>query len=252
MNELLNRTKIIFFLMVCLCFALGMSTACAASDNGTDIIDNGNELEIEQQNDIETVASENIEDFDVDKVDDAVDDVDANESVIGSNGTVEYDQTVIDSNEYVKILQEKGSKRDLINGLNEAVSKLQPGDTIDLDKDYFVMNSYIVRGEPLIIDVDNITINGNGHIIDGSSLHTFIKITGKNVKINNVTFINSASVTRATYYHNWTIDYNNPSPRPDPEKFNPNGPKIVSIEKPINWIGENGTISNCTFYTLER
>ena len=282
MNTFLNRTKIMFILMICLCFAISMSTVCAASDDGNIDIDNSNALEIEQSNDSVEIAlsvngaldADDVNDVDgavdaddVDSVDD-VDDVDsvdddtnndvtdANDTVPAGGKTPDYNQTVIEAYDYSDFIRSNvGNNRGIFAELNQAIANLKPGDTLDLEKDYFDIMSYSSQEYPIIISVDNITINGNGHIIDGSIHNTFIKITGNNVKINNVTFINSECVRKATYqYIVGPINYTEESLRPIiyDGGYNPNPAKYVSIEKPIKWTGENGAVSDCNFYTIKK
>ena len=268
MKTFLNRTKIMFFLMICLCFAMVISASSAASDNDIAIMDKNNSLEIDQSNDIEITLSEDNADNGANDVDDTNCDVNItdnsadcandsdnnDESLSDANATVDYNQTILTREEYSNFLKSHGScNHQVFNELNQLISELKPGDTLNLEKDYFSLMSYSREQFPIVISVDNITINGNGHIIDGKGLHTFITITGNNVKLNNMTIINSETVKNVKYVpHSSHIDDNNPSKIGYLEGYNLNPAKIVYVEKPINWIGDNGSVSNCTFYTVKQ
>jgi len=65
--------------------------------------------------------------------------------------------------------------------LSDLISK---GGTINLTKDYQYSN-----GDPQISISKQVTINGNGHVIDGQSKNIF-DIRSSNVVLNNITFIN--------------------------------------------------------------
>ena len=82
--------------------------------------------------------------------------------------------------------------------LNDDFSHLSPGDVYDINKDYIFEPPWGSNGPKLImgdygvdINVDNVTINGNGHCLDGNYKTNILKVTGNNVKIFNLNFINS-------------------------------------------------------------
>ena len=117
--------------------------------------------------------------------------------------------------------------------LNNDIQNLHPGDTYDVNKNYYFDKTNIAYHDRVIeINTDNVTINGNGHIIDAGSVSksfSIFKVTGNNVKISNLTFIYSQ----------------------------PNGDIVVSddkpsyykfVESPVSWYGDNGVLSNCNFH----
>ena len=127
------------------------------------------------------------------------------------------------------------------NDLNNDLRRLSPGDVYNVTQDYnFSSLNYNFIGENpgITISVDNITINGNGHIIDGNHQSALFKITGNDVKIFNLTIVNgeyqaqsitikgetkNASTTTPTYEYTYDVS-------------------------PIEWKGDNGLISNCTIF----
>lgn len=121
--------------------------------------------------------------------------------------------------------------------LNRAIQNIKPGETYNIDKDYYFSDDekLMPLSEHIIpIKGNNIIINGNGHIIDAGgasqNFQIFI-ITGNNVKIDNLTFINSQP--KGLSYSIPINDKLNVQHSHDP--------------CPICWFGNNGIISNCTF-----
>lgn len=126
--------------------------------------------------------------------------------------------------------------------LNHDIQNLQPGDTYDIDKDYnFDGKGKLKIIDPYVINIenDNITINGNGHVIDASGeFYAIFKVTGNNVKILNLTVINSKPSGMAT--------------PPISPMDNPNYERIYyEVLSPISWYGDNGVISDSTFANNE-
>ncbi|MBE6502195.1 MAG: hypothetical protein E7Z79_07105 [Methanobrevibacter thaueri] len=92
--------------------------------------------------------------------------------------------------------------------ITNLISNAHAGDTINLEGTYYGNGSIITVNKEL-------TISGDGEtILDAKNLSGILSISANNVKISNIRFING--------------------------KINANGGAI-------NWIGKNGTISNCTF-----
>ena len=88
------------------------------------------------------------------------------------------------------------------------ISNAHTGDTINLEGTYYGTGSTITVNKEL-------SIKGNGEtILDAKNLSGILSVSANNVRINNIRFVNG--------------------------KINANGGAI-------NWIGRNGTISNCTF-----
>ena len=121
--------------------------------------------------------------------------------------------------------------------LKHDIESLKSGDTYDINKDYYFNdNGENIPSNNRVIEIDrnDITINGNGHIIDAggaSQYFAIFKIYGNNVKICNLTFINSQP--KGTAYK---IQINDEMKMED--NYNPS---------PVAWYGNDGIISDCTF-----
>ena len=140
------------------------------------------------------------------------------------------------------------------NDLKHAIEhNIRPGDVFNFDADYKFDNrtvpkyilgnslfvhwgsySDILKGIQsstlvdcvIVIDQDNITINGNGHTIDAGGLDnlTIFKVLGNNVKITNLKFINCMHTSG----------------------FRDGG--YTKCLSPISWKGNNGVMQNCVFF----
>ena len=157
-----------------------------------------------------------------------IDDRSTAELEIDDNPTSEktvYDTTTNSTYEELepKYVPNNGSFDDLDN----EIKNLSPGDIYNMDKDYYYKPGDHTSNYGITILVDNITINGNGHIIDGRNQSLLLTVKGKNVKIFNITFTNSL------LYKSQTIQWNNY--------------KYQSGRSPIYWEGYNGLISDCLF-----
>ena len=126
--------------------------------------------------------------------------------------------------------------------LNHDIQNLQPGNTYDIDKDYNFDGEgkqKIINQNVINIENDNITINGNGHVIDASGeFYAIFKVTGNNVKIMNLTVINSKPITL-----NMPVDI-----LTDILDYHKTYHEVLS---PVIWYGDNGVISDCTFTNNE-
>ena len=134
---------------------------------------------------------------------------DINETtILISNSMSIEDNSEIDVSKENKLSASAATFTDLANDIANA------GDELNLTKDYVyssVDSNYIVG-----IDIDKkITINGNGHLIDGNDKASAFKILYDCVVLNNITFKNCKT------------------------KGSSGGT--------IMWIGNNGTLSNCSF-----
>ncbi|WP_296807037.1 hypothetical protein [uncultured Methanobrevibacter sp.] len=116
-----------------------------------------------------------------------------------------------------------------IDDFNNDFGHLSPGEVYNVTKDYNLNPGKNSQYSPVIIRNDNITINGNGHIIDGLHESAFFKITGNNVKIFNLSFVNGKSEATFVDYGEFKINLRN-------------------LEKsPVYWSGDNGVMSDCQF-----
>ena len=109
--------------------------------------------------------------------------------------------------------------------LASEIGRLKPGDTLTLTRDYYVVNNY-----DMIIKKDNITIDGNGHVIDEMNHSVAFKVKGNNVRICNLNFINAAcnKIKVVLSFNSEIITYD-------------------SGESLISWFGNDGVLSDCTF-----
>ena len=140
------------------------------------------------------------------------------------NGQVTFNITGLDAGNYEAIANYTGdtnylasqnstqftvkSSMKTFEDIANIISNAHAGDTINLEGTYYGTGSTITVNKEL-------TIKGNGEtILDAKNLSGILSVSANNVRINNIRFING--------------------------KINANGGAI-------NWIGKNGTISNCTF-----
>ena len=70
--------------------------------------------------------------------------------------------------------------------LKTDIQNLNPGDVYDINQDYVFKRldntpnpNFEIRNEPINILADNVTINGNGHYIDGKHRTALFNVTGK-------------------------------------------------------------------------
>ena len=126
--------------------------------------------------------------------------------------------------------------------LTDDIYSISPGEVYNIDKDYS-LNGEISQG-PIFITIakDNVTINGNGHVIDGENSSVSFRITGKNVVISNLNFINFKSLGTAVEVPVFGLYPTNAIDTPTSCEFTSNSFST------IQWMGDNGTISGCTFY----
>ena len=154
------------------------------------------------------------------------------------NSTVENDHRTFTEN-----LSLDENRPGTFEELNNDIAHLFPGDVYNVDRDYVFESGcngpQIVFGDHGIdISADNVTINGNGHLIDGNHMTNLFKVTGNNVKIFNLTFVNSKYSS---------IEF------PVISK-NENGNELSTLIvrktedlSPVCWTGDDGLISGCIF-----
>jgi predicted outer membrane repeat protein len=118
--------------------------------------------------------------------------------------------------------------------LNDDIQKIAPGSVYDITRDYKFDGkgqTIILNDRIIVISQDNILINGNGHTIDAGGRQNFaiFKITGNNVTIMDLKFINSepGTIMGPTIYDNARYQ------------------KVLS---PISWYGNDGVLEGCIFY----
>lgn len=147
--------------------------------------------------------------------------------------------------------------------LSKDIQNLKPGDVYNFEHDYKKPDNAFVSG--ININVDNVTINGNGHILEGNSknyirsaenkigLGTFFTVSGNNVKINNLTFKNGG----------YDLDEDSPTVKSIVSSFsqlfgsidinafscgvNFNKLDVIS-HSALCWLGNDGLCSGCRFF----
>ncbi|WP_296884201.1 hypothetical protein [uncultured Methanobrevibacter sp.] len=117
--------------------------------------------------------------------------------------------------------------------LKSNIESLNPGDVLNIHKDYSLDNdSNIAIASCIAVKADNVTINGNGHYINGNNHPVSFKITGNNVKIFDWGFCNCQGYGKTLKVN---IDGNSRSI------------KYMDNKSPVYWLGDNGIMSDCIF-----
>ena len=152
-------------------------------------------------------------------------------TIMGVSATdIEDDQNLTDDNAEI-VLSSDSSDEILSDGelsfsqLELSISKANEGSSIDLTRDYKYSDGDLISG----IEISKkITINGNGHSIDGAGVARIFNITGDGVILNNI-IIKNAFINNTLHYINTTnknIDIN------------------IGNGAGILWIGANGVLNN--------
>ena len=150
------------------------------------------------------------------------------------------DSAFIDTNEKTKLSDPNTYS---FTKLNETINS--ENTVIDLTDNYKYMagDEAFVNG---IIINRSITINGNGITIDGSNTARIFNITGNDVTINNITFINGrADGNTDSDRRGGAILWNGANGTLSNSTFNNN--TATDYGGAILWWDENGTISNSIF-----
>ena len=134
-----------------------------------------------------------------------------------------------------------------IGELNNTIQSLEPGDICNIQKDYkFNYPGMYDSGIPIY--ADNVTVNGNNHVIDGGNLYALFNVIGNDVKICNFTFINSKDTITlpcgSSVYGSSPITWNGDNGVICDCKFSQN---TAVNGGAMTWMGNNGTIDNCIF-----
>lgn len=103
----------------------------------------------------------------------------------------------IDDNDYVNSL---GANPGSFSDLEALINNTPVGDTLNLNDDYS-FNEITDKSKGISIN-KNITINGNGHTIDGKNLARIFNINAYNVILKNINFINGNSDNGGAIYLN--------------------------------------------------
>lgn len=197
---------------------MSASCVCASDVNGTIGVD-GPDTNLEVSVDGPDTNLEVGVDGDLDNLEPdvtIVDNLEPDESIV--------DNCTFDNLKSNEIISDKGTFDDLYNDILD----LHSGDVYNINKDYYYDESGLVSIKyGIIINVDNVVINGNGHVIDGMNKSVLFSVYGKNVKIYNLTFVNS---------------------RYNTIEMKENGNYGIRTGKsPIFWQGDDGVLSVCKF-----
>ena len=136
------------------------------------------------------------------------------------------------------------------NELNKYIKN--SGSELNLTKNYFFtdkIDTTYTFGDGISID-KTITINGNGHIISGNNIVRAFSISGNNVILNNIVFVNCLSSKDPSLYGG-TIKWNGSNGLLNNCSFINSAISSSSIYGGmVYWEGSNGTLSNCKFINL--
>lgn len=174
-EKMKNRTKSILLLLTLFLF-LNLTLVSAEENTTMDIINNYDDL-----NSLGEVSVQ-------ESYEDSVGSVDNNPNLYENQDLSmnEKESTSLDENQdsSTNILSASpGNFTELSQQIMDAE------DTLELDKDYVYDSSDNLTAGIKINKT--ITINGNGHTIDASNLARIFSITGNNVILNNISFINA-------------------------------------------------------------
>ncbi len=112
-------------------------------------------------------------------------------------------------------------------------------DVVELTRNYTYDLLFDTITEGIVIDRDNVIIKGNGYIIDAKGQSRIFKITGSNVVIENITFINAKSDENGG-----AIYFDGESGTVKSSIFTNN---TAAGGSAIYWIKNNGKVNDCVF-----
>ncbi|MCQ2964584.1 MAG: hypothetical protein MJ203_03365 [archaeon] len=121
----------------------------------------------------------------------------------------------------------------------ELNNNIQGKTNYTLDKNYKYIVGYDSLNHGIKISADNFVLDGNGFTIDGYNFARALDISGKNVTIKNINFINTSSSDGGAIFYagdNGVVS-------------NCTFVNVHDNESggAIYWMGDNGVVSNCTF-----
>ncbi|WP_407374766.1 beta strand repeat-containing protein, partial [Methanobrevibacter sp.] len=112
-------------------------------------------------------------------------------------------------------------------------------DVVELTRNFTYDLLFDTITEGIVIDRDNVVIKGNGYIIDAKGQSRIFKITGSNVVIENITFINAKSDENGG-----AIYFDGESGTVKSSVFTNN---TAASGSAIYWIKNNGKVNDCVF-----
>ena len=123
---------------------------------------------------------------------------DANDATIASENNMQIESTQQNS----EILADNvGTFTQLDRDIDDSQ------DTFEMQHDYAFSNES--DNGPVVIEKSNFTINGNNHILDGNKQSGILNITGNNITINNLVFVNGNATKGGAIYSAGGITLNN-------------------------------------------
>ena len=137
----------------------------------------------------------------------------ATSDVLSIDETTDEVLSVEENQEILKESNDVGT----FDELSSLIKNAAEGSVLELDKDYQNVNG----SDKILID-KSITINGNGHTLDGCKKSGMFTIKSSNVVLKNINFVNAFDKSR-----------------------------VVSEGGAIYWYGKNGTLCNCSFMHCE-
>ncbi|MCC7554172.1 MAG: hypothetical protein KO202_06790 [Methanobacteriaceae archaeon] len=124
-------------------------------------------------------------------------------SINSISATENLDDTEIDINHFNNENNIIDVNGDTFTDLDNAIQNSESGKTVNINKDITITNTEkITYKEGILVNKDNITIEGNGNKIDGDYSVRFFKIIGNNVIVKNLNFINGKSVSAGAIQNN--------------------------------------------------
>ena len=123
---------------------------------------------------------------------------DANDAAIASENNMQIESTQQNS----EILADNvGTFTQLDRDIDDSQ------DTFEMQHDYAFSNES--DNGQVVIEKSNFTINGNNHILDGNKQSGILNITGNNITINNLVFVNGNATKGGAIYSAGGITLNN-------------------------------------------
>ncbi len=122
------------------------------------------------------------------------------------NGTDVYDNAIITDSVGDNVIIGDTITGNSFADLQKEIDNTEVNGTLNLDKDYTWSSSD--SKNPITIG-KSITINGNGHSIDAQKQTGIFRVTGSNVKLLNLTFINGNSYQGGAIYSNGGVFVSN-------------------------------------------
>ena len=214
--------KSMILLIVCVCFFMSVSSAFAADLNPA-----------------ENNTISEAQDFEIDL---AVEEINTDSNRLGVS-TTDADKLNLANTDNVTgntagLLNEMDSQSvpATYNDLRDDLENLKDGDIYDIKKDYTIKycDYELSKNRIININADNVIINGNGNTIDANrdkAYFAIFNITGNNVRIINL----NIKCSRA-----YDVEYVS-------SHLNRYGDDYTHLTSPIEWHGDNGSISNCVF-----